>query len=116
MQSPMAEGGQYSGSRAAIALVSPASLPHIPIMHSDFSLFRERLAYACRARGITPDRLCVSIGLGSRRRVDLAFSGLKALDIYRLAQIADRLEVSVDWLLGRSDVMELSHGKNSKRA
>jgi hypothetical protein len=85
-------------------------------MHSDFSLFRERLAHACHVRNITHDRLCASIGLGGRRSVDLDFSGLKALDIYRLAQIADRLEVSVDWLLGRSDVMELSHGKNSKRA
>jgi hypothetical protein len=48
-----------------------------------------------------------ALTLGSRRRVDLASSGLKALDVYRLAQIADRLEVSVDWLFGRSDVMEL---------
>ena len=76
-------------------------------MHADFSLFRERLSHACRARNMTPDQLCASIGLGSRRRVDLASLGLKALDVYRLAQIADRLEVSVDWLLGRSDVMEL---------
>jgi transcriptional regulator with XRE-family HTH domain len=76
-------------------------------MHSDFSLFRERLAHACQARSMTPDRLAAAIGLGSRRRVDLISSGLKALDIYRLAQIADRLDVSVDWLLGRSNVMEL---------
>ena len=89
------------------ALASLAPLPHIPIMHSDFSLFRERLAHACRARAMTPDRLCASIGLGSRRGVDLASSGLKALDVYRLAQIADRLEVSVDWLLGRSDAMDI---------
>ena len=65
-------------------------------MQSDFSLFRERLAHACRVRDIKLDRLCASIGLGSRRRVDLASSGLKALHIYGLAQIADRLEVSVD--------------------
>jgi hypothetical protein len=76
-------------------------------MPSDFGLFRERLAHACRVRSLTHDQLCASIGLGGRRKVDLAFSGLKVLDIYRLAQIADRLEVSVDWLLGRSDVMEL---------
>lgn len=65
---------------------------------------------------MTPDRLCASIGLGGRRSVDLAFSGLKALDIYRLTQIADRLEVSVDWLLGRSDVMELPQDEKGKRA
>jgi hypothetical protein len=27
---------------------------------------------------------------------------VKALDVYRLTQIADRLDVSVDWLLRRS--------------
>ena len=85
-------------------------------MHSDFSLFRERLAHACHARNLTHDRLCASIGLGGRRRLDLASSGLKALDVYRLAQIADRLNVSVDWLLGRSNVMELPQDENGKRA
>jgi hypothetical protein len=38
------------------------------------------------------------------------------LDLYRVCQIADRLDVSLDWLLGRSDVMELPQAKNSKRA
>ena len=77
-------------------VASSAPLSHFPIMHSDFSLFRERLAHACRVRSMTHDHLCASIGLGSRRRVDLAFSGLKALDVYRLAQIAVRLEVVGD--------------------
>ncbi len=76
-------------------------------MQSDFSVFRDRLAEACRLRGMTHDRLCASIGLGSRRSINLAFSGLKALDVHRLAQIADRLDVSIDWLLGRSDAMEM---------
>ena len=76
-------------------------------MPSDFSVFRERLAEACRARNITSDKLCRSIGLGGRRVIDLEFSGLKVLDIHRLGQIADRLDVSIDWLLGRTDVMEL---------
>jgi hypothetical protein len=83
-------------------------------MSTDFSVFRDRLAEACRVRGTKPDAVCKRIGLGSRRRVDLAYSGLKALDIYRLAQIADYLNVSVDWLLGRSDVMEVPKG-NGKR-
>ena len=69
-------------------------------MRSDFNVFRERLAKACLLRKITHERLCASIGLGSRRSIDLGFSGLKALDINRLVQIADRLEVSIDWLLG----------------
>ena len=51
--------------------------------------------------------LLLSIFVGARRSINLAFSGLKALDVHRLAQIADRLDVSIDWLLGRSDVMEM---------
>jgi hypothetical protein len=70
-------------------------------------VFRERLAEACRARNLKSDQLCRSIGLGARRVIDLERSGLKVLEIYRLAQIADRLDVSIDWLLGRSNVMEL---------
>jgi hypothetical protein len=83
-------------------------------MHSDFSRFRERLARACRTRGMTRDQLCASIGAG--RRVDLVFLGLKALDIHRLAQVADRLEVSIDWLPGRSDMMQLPRHEKGKRA
>ena len=85
-------------------------------MRSNFSVFRERLAEACRLREMTHDKLCSSIGLGGRRAVDLGYSGLKALDIYRLAQIADRLDVSVDWMLGRSDVMEVAQAKAKKKA
>ena len=41
---------------------------------------------------------------------------LRALDLYRVCQIADRLDVSLDWLLGRSDVMDLPKDENSERA
>jgi hypothetical protein len=41
---------------------------------------------------------------------------LRALDLYRVCQIADRVEVSVDWLLGRSDVMKLPKDEKTKRA
>ena len=84
----------------------------MPLTNS--SLFRNRFAEACRVRGTTGDAVCRNIGLGSRRRIDLTVSGVKALDIYRLVQIADQLHVSVDWLLGRSDVMELPKD-NGKR-
>ena len=44
---------------AGLASVPPlafsAPLSHFRIMHSDFSLFRERLAHACRARSMTHD-------------------------------------------------------------
>jgi len=58
---------------------------HMPDMATDFRVFRERLAHACRARNMTHDQLCRSIGLGGRRVIDLEFSGLKALDIERLS-------------------------------
>src|SRR5208337_248527 len=90
-----------------------AMAAHLSHMPTDFSLFRERLAEACRVRGITQDAVCRSIGMGGRRTVDLDFAGLRALDIYRLTQIADRLDVSVDWLLGRTDAMELPAAKRS---
>ena len=80
----------------------------ISSVETNFFIFRERLAIACRLRGITYEQLCSGIGLGGgRRAVDLEHAGLRALDIYRLAQIADRLDVSIDWLLGRSKAMEL---------
>jgi hypothetical protein len=63
-----------------------------------------------------PEAVFRSIGLGGRRALDLQFAGLRALDLYRVCQIADRLDVSVDWLLGRSDVMELPKDKASKHA
>jgi len=69
-------------------------------MHSDFTVFREHLSEACRDRKKSRDPLCAAA-------VDLHFAGVRALDVYRLAKIADELDVSVDWLLGRSDKMEL---------
>jgi hypothetical protein len=76
-------------------------------VQSDFAVFRENLAAACRERNVTHDPLCAAA-------VDLHFAGVRALDIYRLAKIADSLEVSVDWLLGRSEVMELPKKKAKK--
>jgi hypothetical protein len=85
-------------------------------MRTDFSLFRDRFAEACRVRGMTHDALYRSIGLGGRRALDMQFAGLRALDLYRVCQIADRLDVNVDWLLGRSGVMELPEEEGAERA
>jgi len=75
---------------------------------TDFSVFRERFAEACRIRGMKPDAVYRSIGLGARRTLVMQTVGvLQALDLYRLTQIADRLDVSLDWLLGRSSVIEI---------
>ena len=60
---------------------------------------------------MTPGQCARSIGLGGRRIVDLETFGLQALNVYRLTQIADRLDVSVDWLLGRTDNMEAHKGE-----
>ncbi len=75
-------------------------------MQSDFTVLRENLAAACRERNVTHDPHCAAA-------VDLHFAGIRALDIYRLAKMADYLEVSVDWLLGRTDSMELPKAKNT---
>jgi transcriptional regulator with XRE-family HTH domain len=85
-------------------------------MSTNFSLFRDRLAEACRVRGMTQEAVCRSIGMGGRRALDFQHIGLRALDLHRVCQIADRLDVSVDWLLGRTDVMELPKDAKRKRA
>ena len=76
-------------------------------MQTDLSVFRERLAEACRVRNMTHSALCRDIGLSPKKAVDIHHSGLKALDLYRVAQMADKLDVSIDWLLGRSNVMSV---------
>jgi hypothetical protein len=76
-------------------------------MKADLSMFRERLAEACRVRDKSELSICRQIGLGSRRSVNLALTGSGAIDLWQLCRIADRLEVSLDWLTGRSNVMDL---------
>jgi hypothetical protein len=76
---------------------------------SDFSLFRDRFDEACRTCGMKPEAVYRSIGIGGRRALDLQSVGvLRTLDLYRVCQIADRLSVSLDWLLGPSEVMEVA--------
>ncbi len=67
-------------------------------MPIDFRVFRERLAEAYRIRGMTHDAVCRSIGIGAAA-LDLHFTEWRALDLYRVCKIADRLNVSMDWLL-----------------
>ena len=45
--------------------------------------------------------------MGGRREVEFELLGIKAIAIYRLTQIADRLDVSPDCLLGRSNAMSV---------
>src|SRR5262249_39318833 len=76
-------------------------------MSTDFSLFRARLAEACAARDKTEAKICQQIGLGGRRALTLALTGPRAIDLWRLAQIADVLDVSLDWVTGRCNVMDV---------
>jgi hypothetical protein len=76
-------------------------------MHTNLNLFRERFTEACRVHNMTESKLCSGIGLSGRRGLRLSLSGPGAIDVYRLCQIADALDVSVDWLTGRSNVMEM---------
>jgi len=76
-------------------------------MKSDLSVFAQHLATACRLRKLTHVPACPAA-------VDLHLAGVRTLDIYRLAQIADKLDVSVDWLLGRSDRMELKEARQKR--
>jgi hypothetical protein len=80
-------------------------------MRTDFSLFRDRLTEACRIRGVAHD--AIASELMAAAFLDFQFARSRTLDLYRVCQIADRLDVSVDWLVGRSDVMELQ--KDEKR-
>ena len=82
---------------------------------TDYSLFRDRFAEACRVRGMKPEAVYRSIGIGGRRALDVQSVGvLRALDLHRVCQIADHLNVSLDWLLGRSDVMQVASADTSR--
>jgi hypothetical protein len=76
-------------------------------MQTDFGLFQERLESACSVRHMTVETLYNSTGISSYDAHMLPVLGLKTLGIFELTQIAGTLDVSVDWLLGRTDQMEL---------
>ncbi|MGA7329409.1 MAG: hypothetical protein WBX25_34245 [Rhodomicrobium sp.] len=56
---------------------------------------------------MTHSALCKGIGLAPRKAIDLEYTPLNSIDLYRVTQIADKLEVSIDWLLGRTNVMDV---------
>jgi hypothetical protein len=59
--------------------------------------------------GTTVQKLLISIGVGPKRAIDVEFAGLKEIDIHRLLQIADRLDVSLEWLTGRTGRRDIAH-------
>jgi hypothetical protein len=76
-------------------------------MQTDYSVFQERLAAACLTRNITEREVFRSIGLGGRKTMSFGRIGVRALDLPWVCQIADALDVSLDWLMGRSNLMEV---------
>ena len=64
---------------------------------------------------MTHDAVSEASELMAAAFLDFQIAGSRTLDLYRVCQIADRLDVSVDWLVGRSDVMELQKDEKRKR-
>ncbi len=67
---------------------------------SDLSLFPSRFDYACRAKRMSPREVAERAGLPSDAGRDLHVTAIH-LPLYRLCYVADALDVSLDWLLGR---------------
>jgi hypothetical protein len=56
---------------------------HLCAMPTDFSVFRNRFAEACLFRGMKPEAVYRSVGIGGRRALDFESVGvLRALDLY----------------------------------
>jgi hypothetical protein len=75
-------------------------------VRTDFGLFQS-VAETCQAGRVTEPELSSSTGFAPRRKIALRVTCPDALDLYRICQIADVLEVSSDWLMGRLNVIEM---------
>jgi hypothetical protein len=67
---------------------------------TDLSLFPIRFAQACKYRRLSPHQVAERVGLPSNAGNDLEVTAIY-LPLHRLCGIADVLDVSLDWLLGR---------------
>jgi len=67
---------------------------------TDISQFPHRFVDACRARSLSPQQVAERAGLPAEAGRDLAITAIH-LPLYRLCYVADALDVSLDWLLGR---------------
>jgi transcriptional regulator with XRE-family HTH domain len=67
---------------------------------TDISQFPHRFVDACKARRLSPQQVAERAGLPADAGRDLATTAVH-LPLYRLCYVADALDVSLDWLLGR---------------
>jgi hypothetical protein len=67
---------------------------------TDISQFPHRFVDACKARKLSPQQVAERAGLPADAGRDLATTAVH-LPLYRLCYVADALDVSLDWLLGR---------------
>jgi hypothetical protein len=72
---------------------------------TNLALFPSRFAYACNLRKMSPSQVAERAGLPVSAGCDLDYTALH-LPLYRLCTIADVLDVSLDWLLGRQPIVE----------
>jgi hypothetical protein len=86
--------------RACSGLAAFRPKDHITTMRYNFDLFASRLREACKRKKVPVQQTVRGIGLGPRGIFELESRGLQCLDIYQLSQIAERLDVSMDWLCG----------------
>ena len=68
---------------------------------------KNALGKPAKLRGTTVEKLLRSIGMGSKNVLLVEFAGLRKLDIHRLLQIADRLDVSLDRRMCRTEQRQI---------
>jgi hypothetical protein len=72
---------------------------------TDISQFSHRFVDACKARRLSPQQVAERAGLPADAGRDLAVTAIH-LPLYRLCYVADALDVSLDWLLGREPITQ----------
>lgn len=74
-------------------------------------MFYERFNLMCRHVGKSPTAVCVAIGLSNAAASHWKSGTLPKADL--LVLIADYLNCSIDYLLGRTDQIEVNRGSDS---
>jgi transcriptional regulator with XRE-family HTH domain len=82
----------------------------------DLSVLPYRFTEAYKMREMTSADVVRRIGLPPQRELQID-AGLRDISVYRLCQMADVLNVSIDWLTGRTDNPEIDdQGRRAKNA